>query len=44
MTPHVSVDEGDSYVPMTLGLFFRNMELFLAGKPLLNPVQPERGY
>lgn len=44
ITPHVSADDGASYVPMTLGLFFRNMELFLAGKPLLNPVQPERGY
>lgn len=44
MTPHVSADDGDAYVPMTLGLFFRNMELFLAGKSLLNPVDPELGY
>ncbi len=44
ITPHVSADDGDAYVPMTLGLFFRNMELFLAGKPLLNPIQPELGY
>lgn len=44
ITPHVSADDGDHYVPMTLGLFFRNMELFLADKPLLNPVQVELGY
>ena len=44
ITPHISADDGDAYIPMTLGLFFRNMELHLAGKELLNPVQPERGY
>ena len=44
VTPHVSADDGDAYVPMTLDLFFRNMELFLKGKPLLNPVDPELGY
>ena len=44
ITPHISADDGDAYIPMTLGLFFRNMALHLAGKPLLNPVQPERGY
>lgn len=44
ITPHVSADDGDAYVPMTLGLFFQNMELFLAGKPLLNPIDPKLGY
>lgn len=44
ITPHVSADDGDSYVPMTLGLFFRNMELFLSDQPLLNPIQRELGY
>jgi len=44
LTPHVSADDGDAYIPLTLGLFFRNMELFLAGKPLLNPIQPDLGY
>lgn len=44
ITPHVSADDGDAYVPMTLTLFFQNMELFLAGKPLLNPVRPDLGY
>ena len=44
VTPHVSADDGDAYVPMTLNLFLRNMERHLAGKPLLNPVRPALGY
>lgn len=44
ITPHVSADDGDAYIPLTLGLFFQNMELFLAGKPLLNPIDPKLGY
>ena len=44
ITPHVSADDGDAYVPMTIDLFLRNMVLHLAGKPLLNPVRPELGY
>ena len=44
VSPHISADDGDSYIPMTLGLFFRNLQLFLAGEPLQNPVRPELGY
>ena len=44
ITPHISADDGDAYIPMTLTLFFQNMQLFLAGKPLLNPVNPDLGY
>ena len=44
ITPHISADDGDAYVSMTLTLFFENMKLFLADKPLLNPVQPKLGY
>lgn len=44
VTPHVSADDGDAYVPMTLNLFFQNMALYLNGKPLLNPIRPELGY
>ena len=44
ITPHVSADDGDAYIPMTLGLFFENMELFLANRPLLNPINPAFGY
>ena len=41
VTPHVSADDGDSYVPLTLELVFR-LERFR--KPLENVVQPELGY
>ncbi len=44
VTPHVSADDGDSYVPLTLDLFFRNMERYLAGEEPLNQVRPELGY
>lgn len=44
VTPHVSADDGDAYVPMTLDLFFRNMKLFLDGKPVMNPIDPALGY
>ena len=44
ITPHISADDGDAYVPMTMGLFLRNMQLHMAGKALLNPIQPGRGY
>ena len=44
ITPHVSADDGDNYVSITLNLFFDNMTRYLAGEPLLNIVQPELGY
>ena len=42
--PHISADDGNAYVPSTLDLFFRNMQCYLAGKPLLNPVKTDLGY
>jgi len=44
ITPHVSADDGDSYVPITLELFFNNMRRYLAGEPLGNVVRPDLGY
>jgi phosphoglycerate dehydrogenase-like enzyme len=44
VTPHVSADDGDSYVPITLELFFNNLKRYVAGEPLLNVVRPELGY
>jgi phosphoglycerate dehydrogenase-like enzyme len=44
VTPHISADDGDSYVPLTLDLFFANMRRYLAGEPLHNMVRPELGY
>lgn len=44
VTPHVSADDGDSYVPLTLDIFFANMRRYLDGEPLNNVVRPELGY
>jgi len=44
ITPHISADDGDAYIQMTLNLFFRNMQRYLAGDSLLNPVRAKLGY
>lgn len=44
VTPHVSADDGDNYVPITLDLFFDNMQRYLTGQELLNKVNPALGY
>ncbi len=44
ITPHVSADDGESYVPLTLDLFLRNMQKFIAGAPLDNEVDRVNGY
>ena len=44
VTPHVSADDGDNYIPITLDLFFRNMERYIGGEELINIVRPELGY
>ncbi len=42
--PHVSSDDGDTYVETTLRIFLANMRRFLAGNQLENRVRPELGY
>lgn len=44
MTPHVSVDDAESYVPRSLDIFFANLAAFQAGAPLLTPVDFSKGY
>lgn len=44
VTPHISADDGDAYVPLTLDLFFENARRWLVGEPLQNVVRPELGY
>jgi phosphoglycerate dehydrogenase-like enzyme len=44
ITPHVSADDADSYVEMTLDLFFDNVRRYLAGQPLRNVVRPDLEY
>lgn len=44
VTPHVSADDGDAYVPITLELVFGNLRRHLADESLVNVVRPELGY
>ena len=44
ITPHVSADDGESYVSLTLDLFMKNLELFINNKPLVNQVNKKLGY
>ena len=44
ITPHVSADDGSTYVSQTLEFFFRNFEFFISEKPLLNIVNKKLGY
>ena len=44
ITPHISADDGDAYIPLTLKLFLQNLQLYINSQPLLNPVSPELGY
>jgi len=44
ITPHVSADDGESYVRLTLELFMKNLELFINNKPLVNQVNKKFGY
>jgi phosphoglycerate dehydrogenase-like enzyme len=44
ITPHVSSDDGESYIKLTLELFIKNLELFIASKPLINQIDKKLGY
>jgi len=44
ITPHVSADDGESYVRLTLDLFFKNLQLFISKKRLLNQIDKDAGY
>ena len=44
VTPHVSADDGETYVETTLTIFLDNMRRFIAGDALANVVRPELGY
>jgi len=44
VTPHISADDGNQYVALTLRLFFENMRRYLNREPLENQVRPDLGY
>ena len=44
ITPHVSSDDGESYVRLTLELFVKNLKFFIENKPLVNQIDKKFGY
>lgn len=44
ITPHVSCDDGEHYIDISLDLWFENLALFLAGRRLKHRVDPKLGY
>ena len=44
ITPHISCDDGEHYIDISLDLWFENLARFLAGKPLKRRVDPALGY
>jgi len=44
VVPHVSSDDEEAYMPRNYDLFFRNARRYLAGRPLMNLIDPMREY
>lgn len=44
ITPHVSCDDGEHYIDISLDLWFGNLERFLAGRRLKRRIDPKLGY
>ena len=44
ITPHVSADDGNAYVSLTLDVFFNNMRRLIRGEALENQVNTALGY
>ena len=44
VTPHISADDGNAYVSLTLELFFNNMRRLINGEVLQNQVNTRLGY
>lgn len=44
ITPHISCDDGEHYIDISLDLWFENLERFLAGRTLKRRIDPKLGY
>ncbi len=44
ITPHISCDDGEHYVDISLDLWFANLARYIAGKTLQHRINPKLGY
>jgi phosphoglycerate dehydrogenase-like enzyme len=44
ITPHISCDDGEHYIDLSLDLWFENLARFVSGRPLHHRVNPRLGY
>ena len=44
ISPHISADDGNSYINNTLNLFLSNLDCFISNRPLVNKVDRILGY
>ena len=44
ITPHISSDSQGNYIEMVLGIFFKNLRLFIENKELKNQIDRKLGY
>lgn len=44
ITPHISCDDGEHYIDISLDLWFENLALFLSGKRMKRRIDPKLGY
>ncbi|MDP1717752.1 MAG: NAD(P)-dependent oxidoreductase, partial [Burkholderiales bacterium] len=44
ITPHISCDDGERYIDISLDLWFDNLARWLGGKPLRRRVNAALGY
>jgi phosphoglycerate dehydrogenase-like enzyme len=44
ITPHISSDSQGNYIEMVLKIFFKNLELFIENKELINQIDKNLGY
>ncbi len=44
ITPHISCDDGEHYIDISLDLWFENLERFVAGKTLKRRIDAKLGY
>lgn len=44
LVPHCSSDDADNYIPLTLDMFFANLDRYITGKPLKKRISAKKQY